>query len=190
MIYLASSSPRRAALLRQINIEFEVLSADIDESIKKHESAEDYVCRMAREKVKNAVKSKLLDKSKDVILAADTIISLDGKIVGKPQDCEDCQSILAALSGREHQVMSAVALWYRQKLELSLSRNLVRMRDLSASEIANYCDSNEPRDKAGAYAIQGRAAIFIERIEGSYSSVMGLPLFETGQLLKQAGIDV
>jgi len=190
MIYLASSSPRRAELLRQIGVEFEVLIATIDESQHPAESAEEYVCRMAKNKAEYAVKSKLFDKSRDVILAADTIISIDGKIVGKPQDCDDCRHILSWLSGREHHVFSAVALWYRQNLELTLSKNLVSMRKINTAEIADYCASKEPKDKAGAYAIQGRAAIFVERLEGSYSSVMGLPLFETGQLLKQAGIDV
>ncbi len=190
MIYLASSSPRRAELLRQINVKFEVLPAEIDESRKPHESAVDYVCRMAKDKAECAVKSKLFDKSRGAILAADTIISIDGKIVGKPQDCNDCRRILEKLSGREHRVLSAVALWYKQKLDLVLSQNLVCMRDISTAEIEDYCASSEPQDKAGAYAIQGRAAIFVERLEGSYSSVMGLPLFETGQLLKQAGIDV
>ena len=190
MIYLASSSPRRAELLRQIGVEFEVLHAEIDESRNPAENASDYVCRMAKDKAECAVNSKLLDKSTDIILAADTIISLDGKIVGKPQDCDDCRRILGQLSGRKHRVLSAVALWHGQNLDLILSQNLVRMRRIGDAEIEAYCVSDEPRDKAGAYAIQGRAAIFVERLEGSYSSVMGLPLFETSQLLKQAGIDV
>ncbi len=190
MIYLASSSPRRAESLRQINVEFEVLPAEIDESQLDDEGSSDYVCRIARNKAECAVNSKLLDKSQDVILAADTIISLDDKIVGKPKNCDDCRRILKQLSGREHQVLSAVALWHDQKLDLKLSENQVCMRDITDAEIASYCASGEPMDKAGAYAIQGRAAIFVERLEGSYSSVMGLPLYETSQLLKQAGINV
>ncbi len=190
MIYLASNSSRRAELLRQIGVEYEVIPADIDESQRSGENAQTYVQRMARSKAEAVANSPMFHNSADQILAADTIICLDDKIIGKPVGCEDCRRILRQLSGREHCVLSAVALWYRQEVESRLSENLVWFRKLSDAEIDSYCASEEPMDKAGAYAIQGRAAIFVKRLEGSYSSVMGLPLYETGELLKQAGIEV
>ena len=187
MIYLASSSPRRAHLLKQIGIPFEVLRVDIDESIKAAESAEQYVCRMAETKA--LAGGKLLSGNATVI-AADTIITIDGKILGKPDDGSHCQEILAKLSGRQHLVLSAVALNSEGETRLKVSTNKVSFRQLDAAEIAAYCASDEPLDKAGAYAIQGRAAVFIDHLDGSYSSVMGLPLFETAELLKQVGIAV
>lgn len=190
MIYLASSSPRRAELLQQIGVDFEVLTVDMDESIKSDESPADYVCRMARSKAESAIQDKLINSQSDAVIAADTIISIDDKIIGKPADQADCRCILSQLSGREHRVMSAVALLYRQQLNLKLSENLVWFRAISEAEIVDYCAGEEPMDKAGAYGIQGRAAIFIEHLEGSYSSVMGLPLYETDQLMKQAGIRI
>jgi septum formation protein len=187
MIYLASSSPRRADLLRQIGIEFQVLAVNVDESKTATESAERYVSRMSETKAQ-AGRSML---SADApVLAADTIITIDGNIVGKPSDHFCCQQILAKLSGRKHQVLSAVALHFEGKTRLKFSKNQVTFRALEATEIEAYCASNEPLDKAGAYAIQGKAAIFIDHLEGSYSSVMGLPLFETADLLKQVGITV
>jgi septum formation protein len=187
MIYLASSSPRRAILLNQIGIQFEVLSVDIDESIKADESAEQYVCRMADSK---ALAGKNLISVDAPVIAADTIITIDGNILGKPRDHSHCGEILANLSGQQHQVLSAVALFNKGETRLKVSKNTVSFRQLEASEIEVYCASDEPLDKAGAYAIQGRAAVFIDHLEGSYSSVMGLPLFETAELLKQAGIAV
>lgn len=189
MIYLASGSPRRAELLHQIGVEYEILAVDVDESINSDESPTDYVCRMARSKAKAAAQKKLIDPQVDAVIAADTIIAIDDKIIGKPADRSQCQCILSLLSGRKHWVMSAVALLYQQNLDFTLSQNLVWFRDINEEEIGQYCASDEPMDKAGAYAIQGRAAIFVKRLEGSYSSVMGLPLYETDQLLKQAGIE-
>ena len=187
MIYLASSSPRRADLLRQIGIDFEVLSVNIDESKKAAESAERYVSRMSATKAQVGRSMVSVDAP---VLAADTIITIDGNIVGKPADHLCCSEILAKLSGREHQVLSAVALNYEGETRLKVSKNQVSFRALEASEIEAYCASEEPLDKAGAYAIQGKAAIFIDHLAGSYSSVMGLPLFETAELLKQVGITV
>ncbi len=187
MIYLASSSPRRAELLGQIGIEFEILKVDIDESRKTTESAEQYVCRMAKTKAKAG--NNMVSSTAPVI-AADTIITIDGNILGKPDDCSHCREILAELSGRQHQVLSAVALNYEGEIKLRISNNKVSLRELEAAEIEAYCAGDEPLDKAGAYAIQGRAAVFIDHLEGSYSSVMGLPLFETAELLKQVGIAV
>ncbi len=190
MIYLASGSPRRAELLQQIEIDFEVLTVDIDESLQGAETAEDYVCRMAISKARAGI-SKLTNKSTPVaVLGADTIITIDDNIIGKPHDSDHCRCILSKLSGRDHQVMSAVALAIGDRVYHRLSANRVFFRSLSDDEIKRYCASDEPMDKAGAYAIQGRAAIFINHLEGSYSSVMGLPIYETVELLKEAGISV
>jgi septum formation protein len=187
MIYLASSSPRRAILLDQIGIQFKVLSVDIDESKNTEESAELYVRRMAETK---ALAGKNQISADAPVIAADTIITIDGNILGKPNDHTQCGEILTILSGRQHQVLSAVALFSEGETRLRVSKNTVSFRRLEASEIEAYCASDEPLDKAGAYAIQGRAAVFIDHLEGSYSSVMGLPLFETAELLKQVGIAV
>ncbi|RLA14863.1 MAG: hypothetical protein DRQ59_02410 [Gammaproteobacteria bacterium] len=190
MIFLASSSPRRAELLRQIGIEFETLEISIDESQVPAESAEEYVCRMAETKARAGQKMASARARLLPVLAADTIVSIDGSIIGKPDDAQDCCRMLAKLSARQHQVLSAVALSYAGRLELKMSLNQVKFRALEDWEIEACCAQDEPFDKAGAYAIQGKAAIFIERIEGSYSSVMGLPLFETAALLGEAGISV
>ena len=190
VIYLASSSQRRAELLRQIGIEFKILEVNIDESRLATESAGAYVSRMAE--VKARAGRKMLSNHSELlpVLAADTIISIDGSIIGKPDKSQDCRAILTKLSARQHQVLSAVAVSFRNRLELKVSVNQVRFRALEEWEIEAYCAQDEPLDKAGAYAIQGKAAIFIEYMEGSYSSVMGLPLFETAELLRQAGISV
>ena len=190
MIYLASQSPRRAELLRQIGVEYEVIAADIDESLLAGESAEDYVCRIACRKARVVAEQLAGAGDTSPVLAADTTIALDGDIIGKPVDGEDCCSILRRLSGREHLVLSAVALVAGERLQYRLSRNQVRFRELDASEIAAYCAGAEPLDKAGAYAIQGKAAVFVERLQGSYSAVMGLPLYETAELLRDAGIKI
>jgi septum formation protein len=188
MIYLASSSPRRAELLRQIGVEFEGLSVDIDESKLGHESAAEYVCRMARCKAQKAHEQIRGSPDQYPVLAADTIITLDGGIIGKPADVDQCHSILQQLSAKQHLVLTAVALATAADTSVRLSVNRVSFRRISAAEIESYCATAEPRDKAGAYAIQGRAAIFIEHLEGSYSSVMGLPLFETAELLESVNI--
>lgn len=190
MIYLASGSPRRAELLKQIGLEYEVLSVDIDESLQASESAVDYVNRMAVSKAQAGVSKLGRQATGDAVLGADTIITIDDNIVGKPIDRAHCQCILSQLSGRKHQVMSAVALVLDDRIYSRISVNRVSFRPLSDNEISEYCASNEPMDKAGAYAIQGRAAIFIRHLEGSYSSVMGLPIYETAELLKEAGISV
>jgi septum formation protein len=185
LIYLASTSPRRSELLTQIGVKFEVLKIEIDESPRHDESAELFVQRMAIEKALAGFQ-RLEKPTSRAIIAADTIISIDGDIIGKPTDRVDCDKILNRLSGRTHSVLSAVALKYGEIQCCKLSRNKIRFKSLDQDEIAQYCQMSEPMDKAGAYAIQGYAAVFIEHMEGSYSSVMGLPLFETYQLLKQA----
>ncbi len=190
MIFLASGSPRRAELLRQIELEFEVLPVDIDESLHQAETALDYVSRMAVSKALAGV-SKVTGKSPAAaVLGADTIVVIDDNIIGKPVDPGQCRCILSRLSGRDHQVMSAVALAIGDRVYHRISSSRVSFRTLSEDEIQRYCASDEPMDKAGAYAIQGRAAIFISHLEGSYSSVMGLPIYETVELFKEAGIAV
>ena len=190
MIYLASQSPRRAELLRQIGVEHKVHASDIDESRLDSEPPDEYVCRMAQTKARVAFAELSGVHENCVVLAADTTIEVDGDIIGKPSDTDHCSCILRKLSGRQHQVLTAVALATAEGLDYRLTRNSVSFRDLSDTEIEAYCASAEPMDKAGAYAIQGKAAVFIDRLEGSYSSVMGLPLLETAQLLGEAAIEI
>ncbi|MEM7561993.1 MAG: Maf family protein [Pseudomonadota bacterium] len=189
-LYLASKSPRRAELLGQIGVDFTVHDIDIDESRLAGETAVDYVCRITRNKADQAISDLMPVKPSDLVLAADTTIALDGDIIGKPEDREHCRSILNQLSSRQHQVLTAVAIASINGTELCLTTNQVFFRAISEREIENYCSCREPMDKAGAYAIQGKAAVFIEKLEGSYSSVMGLPLFETANLLSKVGIDL
>jgi septum formation protein len=188
MIYLASSSPRRAELLRQIGVEFKLHAIDIDESGRPGEDPADYVLRIATAKATSALRELGDREARYPVLAADTTIALDGDIIGKPADLAGCRCILKRLSAREHLVLSAVVLATADGHASRLNRSRVRFRPLSAAEIESYCNGGEPMDKAGAYAIQGRAAIFVEHLEGSYSAVMGLPLFETAELLRQAGL--
>lgn len=179
-IYLASRSPRRRELLDQIGVEFEVVDVDIDESWDGKEKPEDYVQRIALEKARagNAFSDEDFP-----VLAADTAVVLDGHILGKAENAQDATAMLKKLSNKTHTVLSAVSLIHKQEKCL-LNINSVTFKKLSKKEILDYCMTDEPIDKAGGYAIQGRAAIFIERLEGSYSGVMGLPLFETHKLLQ------
>ncbi|HXH03274.1 MAG TPA: Maf family protein [Candidatus Competibacteraceae bacterium] len=187
MIYLASASPRRRELLAQINVAFDVLQVEVDETPLPAETPADYVARLALAKAR-AGWERLETRPPRPVLGADTAVVIDGRILGKPRDRDDGLAMLALLSGREHQVLSAVALVQggREALRVQLSR--VRFRPLSAAECAAYWASGEPADKAGAYAIQGLAALFVQALEGSYSGVMGLPLYETGELLTEFGI--
>jgi len=195
MIYLASRSPRRAELLRQTGVEFLLHDIDIDESRLPTESATDYVCRIATSKARIAAAEIAAEQlagwqESGVVLAADTTIALDDDIIGKPADRDQCRCILERLSARQHLVLTAVALATADDIALRLTRNRVSFRSLSAQEIESYCATEEPMDKAGAYAIQGKAALFIDHLEGSYSAVMGLPLFETAELLRNADIEL
>jgi septum formation protein len=190
MIYLASRSPRRAELLRQIGVEHEVYASDIDERQLSAESPEDYVSRLALTKARVAAAEIAKMQASWVVLAADTAIALDGEILGKPADASQCRCFLRRLSAREHLVLTAVAVATSSGLDFRLTRNRVTFRELSEPEMASYCESPEPMDKAGAYAIQGKAAVFVERLEGSYSAVMGLPLCETAELLRAANIEI
>jgi septum formation protein len=190
MIYLASRSPRRAELLQQIGVEFMHHDIDIDESGLPGESASEYVCRMATTKARVAAEQIAGLQGSYVVLAADTTIALDDDIIGKPADRDQCRCILEQLSARQHLVLTAVALATPENIALRLTSNQVSFRALSAQEIKSYCATTEPMDKAGAYAIQGKAAMFIDYLEGSYSAVMGLPLFETAELLRNADIEL
>ena len=176
-------------LLRQLGLGFEVVSINVDETPCVGESVEDYVTRLARAKAEAAL-LKLGGKAARPILAADTAVAADGRILGKPRDKNAALVMLAQLSGRTHRVLSAVALWSAGTLQTTLSVSHVRFCAIHPTEAAAYWDSGEPADKAGAYAIQGRGAMFVERLEGSYSGVMGLPLFETAQLLRAAGMRI
>jgi septum formation protein len=171
-------------LLAQIGVPHVVTGAHIDEAVHAGERPHDYVQRMARTKAQ-----AIWDQDRSLpVLAADTTVVLDGIVFGKPLDRADALRMLALLSGRTHEVLTAVALASGAGLELRMSVSSVRFRTLGVDEIAAYWETGEPRDKAGAYAVQGLAAVFIESLSGSYSGVMGLPLFETSELLRAAGV--
>lgn len=198
-IYLASRSPRRRELLKQIGVNFEVLimrsfptvRADVDETPNPGESPGDYVVRIATNKAMTGWTRALERRLPRLpVLGADTTVTIDGEIIGKPANTEDAAKILRKLSGREHQVYSAVAVAMNDNVTTRLSCSRVRFSELSDPLIQDYVDSGEPMDKAGAYGVQGRAATFIAEIDGSYSGIMGLPLYETAQLLKQVGFAV
>lgn len=186
-IYLASQSPRRSELLSQIGVYFDVISVDVEERQQPQEAAVQFVERLALDKARAGWQQSAKDRP---VLGADTIVVLDDELLGKPRDCADAISMLARLSGREHQVMTAVAMVEAEREALRLSISRVRFREITAQECVLYAATGEPDDKAGAYAIQGRAAIFVAHLEGSYSGVMGLPLFETTDLLKEFAISV
>ncbi len=187
-LILASASPRRLSLLRQIGIECEVLPVDLDEQIRLREPADEYVLRLAREKAEAAVAQASIDLNETAVLAADTAVVLDGDILGKPADRFDALAMLARLSGRTHKVMTGVAVRGPAGAGDVISTTEVSFRTLVREECERYWLSGEPADKAGAYAIQGMGALFVTAIAGSYSGVVGLPLLETGQLLHQQGV--
>lgn len=190
LICLASASPRRRDLLEQIGVAHRAVVVPVDESPRPGEVPELYVVRLALAKAQAVAATA--DAAGLPVLGADTAVVIDGTILGKPRDAADAGGMLARLAGRCHAVYTGVALLSADS-ELQLTRlsvSHVRMRSMSAAEIAAYWASGEPVGKAGAYAIQGRAAAFIESLEGSFSGVMGLPLFETAELLREVGIDV
>ena len=196
-IYLASKSPRRRDLLRQIGVNFDVLTfragergedADVDETPLPGEAVERYVERLALAKAQAGMRRVLWRKLlPHPVLAADTTLEVDGEIVGKPHDAAEAHAILERLSGRRHRVLTAVAMSDGERTRSRLSVSEVAFRRLSEHDIRRYVATGEPFDKAGAYGIQGHAAIFIEEIRGSYSGIMGLPLFETGAILEIFG---
>lgn len=185
LVYLASRSPRRRELLNQIRVPHALIDVEIDETPLAGELAEAFVMRMALEKARAAVRG--LPRADLPVLAADTDVVVDGRILGKPLDEEDAVRMLGCLSGRSHRVLSAVALIWKGE-RARMSESLVCFRPLDEAEIRAYWRTGEPAGKAGGYGIQGLAATFVERLEGSYSGVMGLPLFETAELLREAGL--
>jgi len=198
-IYLASRSPRRRELLAQIGVGFELLllrddlarGMDVDESPLPGENPHDYVLRVSHAKAEVGwlrVQQRRLPHFP--VLAADTAVVLNGRIMGKPANRDAAMEMLLALSGKRHEVLTAVAVANAGRIEQKLSASIVQFGKLTNHAIRRYAMTGEPLDKAGAYAIQGHAAAFIEKIEGSYSGVMGLPLYETAELLAQFGIEV
>jgi septum formation protein len=198
-IYLASKSPRRSDLLRQLGVEFTELrlreadgrERDVVEGPRPGEPARDYVTRIARTKALVAWHRMGQRQLPPLpVLAADTEVILDGAIFGKPVDHADATRMLTALSGRTHEVITALTLKWDHVIEAAVSTSRVTFRTLDGTDIERYCATDEPLDKAGAYAIQGRAAGFISNLDGSYSGVVGLPLFETAQILTRIGYAV
>lgn len=186
-VYLASASPRRRELLRQIGVSYRLLRVEVDETPLLDETPRDYVIRLALAKAQTGC-AALGRRKPAPVLGADTVVVVDGVILGKPRDRDEGLAMLALLSGRKHQVLSAVALATPVRDAVKIQESRVRFRELEPAERAAYWDSGEPRDKAGGYAIQGRAAAFIAELHGSYSGVMGLPLFETTELLRAFGV--
>ena len=189
LLILASASPRRSELLRQIGVEFSVAAQHIDESQTPGEAVSAYVCRLAQEKAEAALQP-LADAEKGIVIAADTTVDCEDRILGKPQDREDALAMLNLLSANTHRVLSAVTVASKTQRHSALCESVVRFRFISTAEAAAYWATGEPSDKAGAYAIQGLAAVFVQSLTGSYSGVMGLPLFETAQLLEKFGVSM
>lgn len=198
-IYLASRSPRRRELLKQMGVNFDVLllredpsrGEDIDERQLPDESPESYVRRIAQAKAELGWMRVLQRRLRpNPVLGADTSVIVDGELLAKPTSRDHAERMLTRLSGRSHQVLSAVSLCHRDQVELRLSSTLVDFRSVPEADIRRYVATGEPLDKAGGYAIQGRGAAFIRNINGSYSGVMGLPLFETVELLTRFGFEI
>ena len=183
LLYLASTSPRRREILQSLGIEFEVVMVETDESPLAGESAEDLVVRLARAKAEAATGA-------EYVLGSDTVVVLDDVVLGKPENADDAVDMLLTLSGRSHTVLTGVALRTSNGTRVVLSKTDVRFREIDRDEAIRYWHSGEPADKAGSYGIQGLGGMFVEAINGSYSGVMGLPVFETVELLKSAGIEV
>ena len=193
-IYLASRSPRRRELLGHIGVKFHLLlfrnrpgaAPDVDEDPHPGEDPREYVMRVARAKAAIGWQ-RMLERNlpRAPVLAADTTVALGGRIFGKPAGRREAEEMLAALSGQRHEVLTAVALQYDDEVETALSVSEVQFRELTPEEIHDYVATGEPDDKAGAYAIQGRAALFVSEIRGSQSGIVGLPLYETAQLLQK-----
>ena len=186
-VYLASASPRRGELLRQLGVHFRVLAADIDENRLSAEAAEGYVARLAAAKAE-AGWERLRAEERAPVLGADTTVLVGDEVLGKPVDRADAMRMLGRLSGGIHVVLTGVALRDAGGVRFRLSRSEVRFRVIEPAEAAAYWDTGEPRDKAGGYAIQGFGAAFVRDLSGSFSGVMGLPLFETAQLLIEARV--
>ena len=200
VIYLASRSPRRRELLAQIGVKYEPLlfregtrqDVETDESVQPGELPDDYVRRVTRQKAEAAWQRVVMRRGlqRKPVLAADTTVALGDEILGKPLDRDDAMRMLRMLSGTSHRVLTAVAMQIENRYEHAVSESIVTFARLDEARIEAYVKSGEPFDKAGAYAIQGRAGAFVERLEGSYTGVMGLPLFETVKLLRLFGVAV
>jgi nucleoside triphosphate pyrophosphatase len=191
MIYLASASPRRQELLRQLGVAFEAMASDLEESRLPTETPEQYVQRVARDKAHHvAATVQARNLPPRPVLGADTEVILDGEVLGKPRDRAHGLTMLQNLQGRTHEVLTAAVLLYDAHEHTVLSRTRVTFAPLTPVEIQRYWDTGEPAGKAGGYAIQGRAAAFIAHLDGSYSGVMGLPLHETAQLFRLADLEL
>lgn len=187
MLYLASTSPRRRELLQQIGLEFKVLKVSVDETALEEESPAEYVARLA---VAKAMAAMELAGGDDIVLAADTTVVCDGMIIGKPLNFGEAEAIWCRLSGRSHQVMTGVALARGERISHRVVVTEVHFRTLDAAAMTAYWASGEPADKAGGYGIQGKGAVWVDRISGSYSNVVGLPLAETAEMLESFGYSV
>ncbi|MEQ9561230.1 MAG: Maf family protein [Woeseiaceae bacterium] len=184
-IHLASSSARRREILTSLGVRFSWAATDADESVHPGETAESLVVRLAMAKARVAGA-----REGTVVLAADTVVVVHSDILGKPTDSDDAVNMLLRLSGREHRVLSGVAVLEGGRLLTAISSTLIRFRTVSPEEARSYCATGECDGKAGAYAIQGLGGVFVESLSGSYSGVVGLPVFETVELLRQAGVDI
>ena len=184
-LILASQSPRRKELLNQLGYRFESCPADIDESVLSKESPQDYVLRLAKAKATHVAQSQPVDS---YVLGSDTSVVIDGHILGKPNSLTECIAMLERLSGREHSVFTAIAVAHNGTVQARLIETLVSFKALTISEIEAYWHTGEPQDKAGSYGIQGIGGQFVSQIKGSYSAVVGLPLYETVQLLTGMGL--
>lgn len=190
-IYLASNSPRRWELLQSLDLQLHRITGEVDETPLPHEQAKAYCLRIALAKNQAAQAVSLAEKFANLpILTADTTVSIDGKILGKPKDKADAIAMLQQLSGRTHQVFTAICVSHNDKQFECVQTSEVTFKTLSEAEILAYVDTREPMDKAGAYGIQGVGGIFISHLEGSFTGVMGLPLFETAELLRQCGVEI
>ncbi len=189
-VYLASASPRRQALLQSVGLHFEVIAADVDETHRNGEPPDRFVQRLAKEKAQQ-VGARLANQKRALhpIVAADTCVVIDDHVLGKPRDRDHAVQMLGRLSGRSHDVLTAVVVCRGNDIWSVVSRSRVKFKTLSDDEIVRYCRTLEPLDKAGAYAIQGLASGFVEHLQGSYTGVVGLPMFELRMLLVRAGID-
>lgn len=185
-LYLASSSPRRAQLLEQISVRYEIVKPDIFEGKLDGERADKMVLRLAIDKAR---KGKSMTSAQIPVLGADTTVILRDRVLGKPNSRDEAMKMLSMLSGETHRVVTAVAICGGERLQTAVSETFVRFRNLTEEEQSNYCDTGEPFDKAGGYGIQGLGAVLIESIKGSYSGVVGLPLMETSRLLSTFNIN-
>lgn len=187
MIILASKSPRRQELLQKLGLSFAVMTENIDESMNPELPLSEEICRVSR--LKAAAVAPLVTEN-DIIISADTVVCIDNRRLGKPADTQDAARMLRALSGRDHEVVSGVCVMQGQHCEVCAVTTGLRFRTLSESEIAAYIATGEPMDKAGAYGIQGLASIFVDRLDGDYYNVMGLPLCTLAQMLRNFGVTI